>query len=990
MKIIISFSVLFFLILTVKVFAQFETIQEFPREYPTQDIRELTPVWISENEVLAFYTTSTLDTIFSRRTTNQGQSWSEQKVEQIYTWSSPPYWTEKLFIAAIKGHNNRLLLSWKGKIIYSDDNGLTWSESTMNNTLYYAKYSSFKKLDNNRILFSSILSGRGYIISLDNGETWLPENFVYLPGHPNFPPAGGDFSVAVLSEDSLIMVTAGRSSFSSSVYSLTSTDGGESWGDTTWLMDIHPIFDFHAYTIWLHGPKICLETDSEKNVFLFFDQSFDTGYDSIKQHDVGVWKTSDFGNTWTKEENFTKYLGYDLLENVSVLDGKFLVTFITYRKSESSQNLLGKQNYFGVYGRSEDAFTPPVVLSQKVTDVNYQTDEFDYRALVVDDEAVAQVYVNLENGGYQSEMFDDGMHNDSLANDKIYGNTFPVLTPSSIIPYYDNSYAVDVSKINLPLNNRGILADVDYTHLRLIAEFNMEDINGNLKKEEEIAEIPVQNPGHGGKYDEGVFLYSGGFFLSGYSNGEMWSNAVASASLVEDYTAGKIGSDPQDKINRIYVVNKKDKPFGYSWQSWKNAVSLGAEFYDGDGDGIYNPVDKNWNGTWDINEDMPPLIGDEIAWCVYNDGQPANQRRWQSEPQGIEVRQTIFATNDPELENVIFIRYSIHNTGTVAEVMDSVYFGIWDDGDLGDPTDDVIGCDTLLNSGFYYGNEPDAQYGNNPPSFFSAMLQSPVVYTNNPSDTANNNFGELLGTQTISKSKNLDITAHTFFIGGNPNLRDPNSATEARNYLLGENRIGEYPNPCTWPFGQVRGGIDCHQVNPHFWFSGDPVADIGWISTQNRDTRNLISTGPFNLGKDKPQEIIIAYVIGRGTDPINSVTVARENVQRAIQEYESNFASMTYSAAPATNPVRSYILYQNYPNPFNPITTIRYELPQDGVVTIDIYDILGQKVKTILNEFKKADRYEVTFNSTGLASGVYIYQMRVNDFITCKKMVLVK
>ncbi len=72
---------------------------------------------------------------------------------------------------------------------------------------------------------------------------------------------------------------------------------------------------------------------------------------------------------------------------------------------------------------------------------------------------------------------------------------------------------------------------------------------------------------------------------------------------------------------------------------------------------------------------------------------------------------------------------------------------------------------------------------------------------------------------------------------------------------------------------------------------------------------------------------------------------------------------MTYSAPPATNPVNSYVLYQNYPNPFNPTTTIRYELPQDGQVTIEIFDILGQKVKTLLNEYKKADRYEVTFSS---------------------------
>lgn len=130
--------------------------------------------------------------------------------------------------------------------------------------------------------------------------------------------------------------------------------------------------------------------------------------------------------------------------------------------------------------------------------------------------------------------------------------------------------------------------------------------------------------------------------------------------------------------------------------------------------------------------------------------------------------------------------------------------------------------------------------------------------------------------------------------------------------------------------------------------------------------------------------------MGRGTDYFNSITVARENVRRAIAEYESNFASMTYVSPPPSNPVTDYLLYHNYPNPFNPTTTIRYEIPQDGVVTIKIYDVLGQEVETIVNEFKKANRYEVEFNSFGLASGVYVYRMKVNDFIESKKMVLLR
>ena len=444
-------------------------------------------------------------------------------------------------------------------------------------------------------------------------------------------------------------------------------------------------------------------------------------------------------------------------------------------------------------------------------------------------------------------------------------------------------------------------------------------------------------------------------------------------------------------MNYIYTVRTSDPPFGPSWLKWKDAVSLGAEFYDGDGDGIYNPVDKNWNGTWEPNEDMPLIIGDETAWCVYNDGVPSEYRRWDTvEPQGIEIRQTVFASSLPELENVMFIKYSILNTGSVADEMNSVYFGIWEDGDLGVAQDDVVGCDTLLNSGYYYNNNPDYVYGENCPAFFTTLLQGPVYHTAENTDTAVVNYGARFGSNRISGAINQDMSSHVFFLGGVQGLSSPDNKIEARNFMLGRESHGVFPNPCSFSFCEVKGGVNCNEVDPHFWASGDPVTDVGWIDIDSQDYRNLFSTGPFQLEKDIPQEIIVAYVMGRGTDPINSITVARENVVRAMQEYQSNFASMTYTSPPPTNPVTDYLLYHNYPNPFNPTTTIRYEIPQDGVVTIDIYDILGQKVKTLINEFQKADRYEINFNGIGLASGVYIYRMKVNDFIESKKMVLVR
>ena len=88
--------------------------------------------------------------------------------------------------------------------------------------------------------------------------------------------------------------------------------------------------------------------------------------------------------------------------------------------------------------------------------------------------------------------------------------------------------------------------------------------------------------------------------------------------------------------------------------------------------------------------------------------------------------------------------------------------------------------------------------------------------------------------------------------------------------------------------------------------------------------------------------------------------------------------------------VIEYSLEQNYPNPFNPSTTINYQIPKDGFVTLKIYDVLGKEIKTLVNEEKTIGRYQVSFNATDLATGVYIYKIQVNDFVSTKKMILLK
>jgi hypothetical protein len=80
----------------------------------------------------------------------------------------------------------------------------------------------------------------------------------------------------------------------------------------------------------------------------------------------------------------------------------------------------------------------------------------------------------------------------------------------------------------------------------------------------------------------------------------------------------------------------------------------------------------------------------------------------------------------------------------------------------------------------------------------------------------------------------------------------------------------------------------------------------------------------------------------------------------------------------------------NYPNPFNPSTVVSYQLSVDGVTSIKVYDLLGREVAVLVNGFQSPGRYEVTFNASGLSSGVYLIRMQSGAQSFTRKMMLVK
>ena len=425
---------------------------------------------------------------------------------------------------------------------------------------------------------------------------------------------------------------------------------------------------------------------------------------------------------------------------------------------------------------------------------------------------------------------------------------------------------------------------------------------------------------------------------------------------------------------------------------------------------------------------MPDLMGEETIWCIYNDAMPRTDRRLFVDPQGIEIHQTVFINSKvPDLNDVIFFRYRVINRGTIADLMDSVYFGVWADPDIGYYADDLIGCDTLLNSGFCYNSGYDHLYGLDAPALYVSILQGPVAYIPGKTfldlndngiydidiDTAISfafNVKDKLGVDTVRGATNLNVSS---FVPIYPfPVIDP-AIYFYRLLMLGMpwERI---VNPCSFPYGQVIGGVDCEKVNPYFIFSGDPVGLLGWINTVNYDQRFLLNTGPFILLKNKPVDIIVAYIATRGKESLISVRDTKIKTGKVMLRFNNNIISEfpeDESEAPPTNEVIiGYALEQNYPNPFNSNTKIKFSIRSASLldvynnnyihVTLKEYDILGNEVAVLFDKRIYGGEYEVEFDPAKLlnssvkghgdASAVYFYQLNTGNFVQTKKMIYLR
>jgi hypothetical protein len=150
------------------------------------------------------------------------------------------------------------------------------------------------------------------------------------------------------------------------------------------------------------------------------------------------------------------------------------------------------------------------------------------------------------------------------------------------------------------------------------------------------------------------------------------------------------------------------------------------------------------------------------------------------------------------------------------------------------------------------------------------------------------------------------------------------------------------------------------------------------------DVRYYIATGPFNLPPAGQDSIVLAFAIVGG----DSLPDLQANAAAAQSKYNT-MVSVGEEAESAVIPI-VFSLSQNYPNPFNSSTKIKFALPKSETVIIEIYNIIGQKIKTLLNKSMPAGYHEVEFNGQNLSSGVYLCRIEAGEWRNVKKMVLLK
>nr|MBP9122564.1 exo-alpha-sialidase [Ignavibacteriaceae bacterium] len=569
------------------------TIKNSP--FPIDDVNHLNGeiVDFGNNEMYALWSRfegSDRVRFYMSKSTDSGNTWQDQVVV-FDTITSPSDIEEDLYAGTrlIKGDNNRLLLFIKaGKnkhtiYKYSDDGGASWTPNMrfiLTNTFQSPslRIISVVHLGAGKLILtgSNGTTLAGTKRSTDNGTTW--QNWLSLPSPVFLNPA-------LLSIGNGSFYLAGQQQGTSTPHKIYFVKylSTNTWQDTVLVHE--------DTSVILSNPRLFRSSGNE--LYIYYTKTSKV-FNRYNNSNIYYSKSSDEGTTWEIPVRVTYYPGVDDNLNLNSQSQKPYIVFSGDRNTLQGLKYLSWANGIEL----EDNSTPPVIYDHKLNkDSVVEGDSLKITVFTGSVSPITGVHLSglLNDQPYTLQLFDDGNHNDSLPGDKIYGNFIRVFQEGDLLRFtisLQNSFGTTTTKeIITACAFPDLVKSMDIRTGRIILPF---DYNGNL------ADVATASGG-GMRYDSIVSIFSQGFMLSGMIESSVWAAGGFTASRILDFQAGEVGYPTNDPRNGIYKVALSDSAFGASWQKWKGAVSLGARYWDGNNNNVYDPIDLNQNGTWELN-----------------------------------------------------------------------------------------------------------------------------------------------------------------------------------------------------------------------------------------------------------------------------------------------------------------------------------------------------------------------------------------------------
>ena len=512
---------------------------------------------------------------------------------------------------------------------------------------------------------------------------------------------------------------------------------------------------------------------------------------------------------------------------------------------------------------------------------------------------------------------------------------------------------------------------------------------------------------------------------SAYVNAEIYGSLLASNNSLTGFgsRSGPVMNSPafseyDYQWDRLWKINNADLVYhqnnwnvnGYqpteviaNWpahgDTTKGQAYYLAPFVDNNNDGVYNPLDG----------DYPKIKGQQAIYNIYND---VRAIPGSGSSMTTEIHYMAYAyhcPSDSALYNTIFVDYTIYNRSNLT--YDSTYVGMWTDFDIGNSSDDAIGCD-VARSTFYSANgdavDENANgsngYGNYPPAQGVTFLQG----AKQDADGIDNPFTEII--QDVIDSNGTPYTGlgtgfgdgvidneywgmemFKYYVGGNSPTSAPNLSSNYHNYIA---RFWADGSPIVYGGnGYFTGG---GTVPTKYLFPGnsDPLwyGTKGVVATPSNwiggigDVRGLGSTGPFTFEPDSSIEITLAFVFGRDyqtTGAQAGVVVMQERIDSIRHYFNTDFVSACGGSVPVSvkESLEKNTALSVYPNPFVNELTVNYKL-QNNNATLTIFNLIGESIyTTTLSE------NSTQLSLTNFDKGIYFIKIIDGENSLTKKIV---